>query len=293
MAVKKVYIVSDIEGVAGVVFYEHRHPGMSRLNYEVLNRNRLLLTGEVNAAAEGAFRAGAESVLVHDHHGAGYNIMPELIDSRAELIHGRNAQGLAAGLFHPDLDETFDALVLVGMHAKAGTEGGATPHSLIHVKTKKGGEYRLSEASNSMAYAGSFGVPAAFISGDLATVEDAAVHCPEMVKNAAKKHYASQLARTVSPEISRERIRSGVRRSLENISRMKPFVIEGPCVIQVSDRNPEAKWPGNPQEFEDFRIALLNTLNSLPWYKPVEKIDDGWRFPDRTAPSPMPNDEWN
>ena len=42
-----------------MVFYEHRHPGMSLLNHELLKRNRLLMTEEVNAAVRGSFDAGA------------------------------------------------------------------------------------------------------------------------------------------------------------------------------------------------------------------------------------------
>ena len=89
-----VYIVADVEGVAGVVFYEHRHLQMSMLNYEVLHRNRVLLTEEVNAAARGAFDAGADSVVVHDHHGFGYTILPDLIDKRLELIQIGVKKGL-------------------------------------------------------------------------------------------------------------------------------------------------------------------------------------------------------
>lgn len=293
MAVKSVYIICDIEGAAGVVFYEHRHPEMSLLNYDLLKRNRLLMTGEVNAAVRGALSAGAESVIIHDHHGAGYNILPELFDPRAELIHGRNEQGYSSGLFHPDLDESIDALIVLGMHSKAGTRQGGTPHSMIHVRTEAGKEYKLSEASNSMAYAGSFGVPPVYISGDSACVEDALEHCPRMGSNVTKKHYASQLARTVSPEVSRKRIQEGSAEALKSISKMEPFVIEGACTVQVSDRNPEARWPENPERYPDFRTALVNTMTALPWYKPVTEIDDGWRYPDRTRPSETPGDKWN
>jgi D-amino peptidase len=293
VAVKKVYIVCDIEGVAGVVFYEHRHSGMTPLNYEILKRNRVLMTEEANAAVRGSFNAGAEVVLVHDHHGAGYNILPELLQPRAELIHGRNEQGYSFGLFHPGLDESFDALIVLGMHAKAGTVNGCTPHSMIHVSTEAGEEYKLSEAANSMAWAGGFKVPSVFISGDRAAVEDARRHCPGMGYNISKTHYASQLARTVSPETSRSGIESGVKESLKNISAVEPFVIEGPCRVQVSDRNPEARWPEKPEEHPDFQTALIKTMTSLPWYKPVSEIDDGWRYPDRTHPSPMPGDKWN
>ncbi len=288
-----VYIVADVEGVAGVVFYEHRHREMSRLNYAVLHRNRELLTAEVNAAARGAFAGGAKTVVVHDHHGPGYTILPDLIDKRLELIHGRPEQYMSLGVQHPDLDDSIDALVLLGMHAKAGTQDGCTPHSLICVSDGEGKSHELSEATMSMAYAGAYGVPTVFLAGDRATVEDALKLVPNMEHVKTKSHYASQLARTKSPLLVRELIEAGVKKGLERRAEIKPFVIPGPCTVQVADRNPAVRWPEKPNQREDFVAALGDTLMNVPWYNKVEKIDDGWRYPDRMQPSEMPNDRWN
>ncbi|MBC8443191.1 M55 family metallopeptidase [PVC group bacterium] len=288
-----VYIVADIEGIAGMVFYEHRHRDMTPLSYELLHRNRVLLTEEVNAAARGAFDAGAESVVVHDHHGQGYTILPELMDKRLELIHGRPEQYLTLGVHHPDLNESIDALILIGMHAKAGTTDGCTPHSLICVTDGEGKRHELSEATMSMAYAGTYGVPCVFIAGDRATVDDALGLVPSLERVETKSHYASQVARTKSPTLVRELIEAGVRRGVERRSEIQPFVIPGPCTIQIADRNPAARWPESPNTRKDFATALCDTLQNVPWYKPVEAIDDGWRYPDRITPSEMPNDRWN
>ena len=288
-----VYMVTDIEGVAGVVFYEHRHAQMSLLNHDLLHRNRLLLTEEVNSAVRGALEAGADSVVIHDHHGGGYNIFPEALHPDAELIHGRNEHTLALGSRHPDLDESVDALVLLGMHAKAGTVAGCTPHSLICVHDGQGRDHELSEATMSMACAGDLGVPCVFIAGDRATVEDALALVPQMSHVMTKRHYASQLARTRSPVRSRELIQAGVREGLAGREAIAPFRIPGPCTVRVADRNPNVRWPEHPNARASFTEALNDTLCNVPWYKPVTKIDDGWRWPDRTTPSQTPNDVWN
>lgn len=289
MKYKNVYVVVDIEGVAGLVFYEYRNQDMSMLNYELLHRNRVLMTEEVNAAARGAFEAGAEKVVVLDHHGAGYNIMPELIDERIELIHGRSEQHFSMGLHHPDIEEA-DALILLGMHAKAGTVNGCTPHSLLYTETNEGKVYKLSEASMSMALAGDCGIPCLFIAGDKATVEDTLELVPDMKYVITKKHYASQVARTISPVLSRKLIQAGVRDALKN-SKVKPFMIKGPCTVRIGDRNPDVLWPEKPVKCKTFTDALTSTLRNVPWYKPIDKIDDGWRYPDRTHP--VPDTEWN
>ena len=287
---KNIYIVADVEGVAGLVFYEYWDKEMSLLNHELLRRNRVLLTEEVNAAARGAFAAGAEKVVVHDHHGAGYTIIPELMDERLELIHGRGEQHLFLGTSHPDLDQGFDALLLIGMHAKAGTAEGCTPHSYIQVETATGQTYALSEATMSMAIAGDCGIPCAFIAGDRATVEDALSLCPGMHSLATKKNYASQLTRTISPILSRKLIESGVEAALRQDG-LQPFKITGPCKVRIGDRNPQVLWPEKPETCASFSEALIATLRNVPWYKPVSEIDDGWRFPDRRQVTPPT--QWN
>ena len=62
----KVYIVTNLEGVAGVVHSSQVQPGSPF--YEEARR---LLTGEVNAAIAGALRGGATEVVVNDGMGAG------------------------------------------------------------------------------------------------------------------------------------------------------------------------------------------------------------------------------
>ncbi len=287
---KNIYLVADVEGVAGLAFYEYWDKEMSPLNHELLRRNRVLLTEEVNAAARGAFAAGAESVVVHDHHGCGYTIIPELMDERLELIHGRNEQNIFLGATHPDLDQGFDALLLLGMHAKAGTLDGCTPHSYIQVETASGQTYALSEATMSMAVAGDYGIPCAFIAGDRATVEDALEAAPTMQSLITKKNYASQLTRTISPLRSRKLIEERVEKALRQ-GGMQPFKIAGPCTVRIGDRNPQVLWPEKPKLGASFSEALISTLQNVPWYLPICGIDDGWRFPDRRQT--VPPSQWN
>ena len=66
----KVFIISDIEGVAGIVKGEQTSPpphGDSTL----FNEGRKLYTEEINAAVRGAKAAGATEIVAMDCHGAG------------------------------------------------------------------------------------------------------------------------------------------------------------------------------------------------------------------------------
>ena len=86
----RVYIQTDIEGVAGFCFQENRaNPGIECVQHRY--RMYKLLTDEVNAAAKAAFDEGADEVFINDNHGRGYNILFEDLDERCQIIHGRNS----------------------------------------------------------------------------------------------------------------------------------------------------------------------------------------------------------
>ena len=64
---RSVYMMTDLEGVAGVVSFEDQAFASGRY-YDQAKR---LVTAEVNAAVEGLLDAGIEDVLICDGHGAG------------------------------------------------------------------------------------------------------------------------------------------------------------------------------------------------------------------------------
>jgi D-amino peptidase len=77
---------------------------------------------DANAAIRGAFEGGATDVLVNDSHGSQRNLLPEDLDPRARLIsHTFKRHGMMEGL-----DETFDAIIFVGYHAKADAPRGSS-----------------------------------------------------------------------------------------------------------------------------------------------------------------------
>ena len=68
----RVFISCDIEGISGVVAAIQTSP-----EGKDYGRARELMTGEVNAAIAGAFKAGATEVVVNDSHGPMTNILIE------------------------------------------------------------------------------------------------------------------------------------------------------------------------------------------------------------------------
>ena len=272
----KVYIQTDIEGVAGFVFFENRKDA-SLENHAHRMRMRRLLTGEVNAAVRASFDAGADEVLVNDSHGSGYSIIFEDLDPRCEIIHGRNCSGPH---WLPELDDSVSALVLVGMHAMGGTEGAILPHSKWVVN---GGELYLSEATMACAIAGCHGIPAVFISGDQHIVGEARGKIPAIGAAVVKKALGAYVARSVIPAKARELIHAGVKEALGRKDTIAPFGVKGPIRLNLLEgeghRPPFKLILEKDAEGADIEEAFLTALRLLPWCKLDVNLPDGFEYP--------------
>src|SRR5439155_15493344 len=81
----RIFVVTDMEGVGGVNSADEQLlPGQRRYD-----ESRRLLTGELNAAIEGALAAGATEVVVWDGHDGSRTLSIEEVDPRARLLQGR------------------------------------------------------------------------------------------------------------------------------------------------------------------------------------------------------------
>jgi D-amino peptidase len=159
---KKVFICADMEGISGV-----SGPEQTGANGAEYGRARKLMAEDVNAAIRGAVEGGATTVVVIDSHGSGRNILREDLEPPATLIsYNFRRYGMMEGL-----DETFDAVLFVGNHAKAGSPVGVFAHTQngnirdVHVNGKSVGEGGI----NSMLAAW-FGVPVVMVTGDQVAV---------------------------------------------------------------------------------------------------------------------------
>jgi D-amino peptidase len=219
----KVFISVDIEGVAGVVVPEQGQPG--NLEYEECRR---LMTEEANAAIAGAFDGGAVEVLVNDSHGPMVNLLPELLDPRAELIRGQ----LKPGSMFAGLDDTYSGAMCVGYHAAAGDHGVlAHTYSTRDFTGVRLNGMAASEAMFFGAYAGAMGVPVILFSGD----DVAAASCGGLFPGAevvrVKTALGQRAARALSPLEARKRIRAGAERAVRAAGTIKPYRVVEPCDV--------------------------------------------------------------
>jgi D-amino peptidase len=272
----KIYINTDIEGVAGWVFYGSFSNDLVNVNH--LARMNRLLTNEVNAAVKACFESGADEVYVNDNHGSSFNIIFEDLDPRCRIIHGRSGYFPA---WLPLLDESFDAVIGIGMHAMAGTPGAVCPHSYWHVTLGNGDKIALSECSMFAALAGEMGVPLVAISGDDKIAAEINAKIPGCETAVVKEGFAAQNACSLIPSRACEVIAEKVKAGLAKLDTIKPFKLAGPYKLNVSNRDPEKKELEQDTEGDDLWALMHDTCLIFGNKWGDQSIDDGsWRYPN-------------
>lgn len=220
----KVFISADMEGISGVVASPQTGP--EGQEYE---RARRLMTGEVNAAVEGALVAGATEVLVNDAHGSMRNILIEDLHPAARLVSGSpKPLSMMQGI-----DEGFDAAFFVGYHAQAGTAHSVLDHTYAGIVYQVCLDGRpMGETGLNAALAGYFGVPVVLLTGDRLLVEEGqALLGPGVRGVAVKESYSRVAAKCLSPSVARERIHAAAEEALR--TRVAPFRLAPPITLTV------------------------------------------------------------
>ena len=258
----KVFISVDMEGLAGVVSgSEVAANGADYAHF------RTIMAGETNAAVDGAFRAGATDVLVRDSHGAKQNLLPGDVDSRARLLRG---QSVGPKNMMEGIDKTFDAVVFIGYHAKAGTPNAILEHtSTGNVVDFSVNGVSLPEGGYNAITAGLAGVPVVFAAGDRALV-DQLRGLLGPIEGVAVKEEIGDAVISLSPAKAQEEIRKGVETAVRGRAKFKPFVMPGPYTMVLKVKQERPLYKGAERvgagEFRfsspDF-LEVLNAFNAM------------------------------
>ncbi len=235
--IKSVYVFTDLEGVAGVDDWDPRNRDYGAEAKGVAERAEMqrLLTGEVNAAAEGLFAAGVEEVLVVDGHGAGRTILVE------ELIPGvQIGRGLERPSWLVGIAPRYDALVQVGMHAMAGTPNACLAHTQSRGYTYRINGREFGEMEQAALLAGELGIPWIFTSGDAHACREAERWVPGMVTAPVKRGLSLTCAIHLAPADARALIRERVQEAAAKAGEIRPLALERPYVMEIEREEP---WP--------------------------------------------------
>ncbi len=121
----KVMVLFDMEGVSGATQFEHT----SYAHAKEYTAGRQSLTADVNAAVAGVKAAGATEIVIVDGHGSGNSAGPDVLEDQllppAKVMY-RDAP---FDIYMDSYDQSFDAIVAVGMHAGAGNRQGFLSHT--------------------------------------------------------------------------------------------------------------------------------------------------------------------
>jgi D-amino peptidase len=233
----KVFISVDMEGIAGVV--TSAECSSSGPDYGYFRR---IMSHEANAAVLGAFDAGATEVVVRDSHGSARNILPDLLDPRARLI--RDWSGGPMGMME-GIDDSFDAVVFIGYHARAGTPDAIIDHtSSGNVVDFAINGQSLPESGYNALMAGSYGVPVVFVGGDQAVV-DQVEELFGQVGTFATKQGIGAASLGLHPEAAQKGIRAGVAEAVRNRDRYRPFTMAKPYTLVLKLKSETSVYNGS------------------------------------------------
>ena len=225
----RVLIMSDMEGVSGIVDWAQVNGGASR--YE---EGRRRYTEEINAAVRGARRAGATEIVAVDCHGAGgpwqfNSLIPELLDPGCEWVAHHTWTG-----YTEFLEQGCDAALFVGMHAKAGTERGVLSHTVSseawHNLWFNG--VLVGEPGINAALCGACGCPVLLATGDEATCDEARqLLGADLTTVPVKRGLTRFSARQIPPLRARQMIEDGAYAALQNLKAVAPYAPGKPSEV--------------------------------------------------------------
>ena len=203
----KIYISADMEGITGVTHWDEVDHNKS--SYGQFQKQMSL---EVAAACEGALEAGAKEIWVKDAHYSGRNILAEILPKGVKLIRGWSG--------HPysmvqELDDSFDALMMVGYHSRAGQGGNPLAHTLSSSKLDSItiNDRQTSEFFLHGNIAAKHGVPLVFLSGDVGLCEEVLEVSPGTTTVATMVGVGDSTI-SIQPQESLEAIKTKVKSAL-------------------------------------------------------------------------------
>jgi len=220
----KIYISADLEGAAGVWQPEQGSKGTRE--YEEARR---LLTGDVCAAVEGARQGGADEIIVADMHGGSGHLLLEQLPGGVRVL-----EGVPHAPRFPFLDESVDAMFLVGYHAMAGTPGAV----LIHTMTGAWREFRvngrpLGEVGIDAGIAGCVEVPVVLVSGDDKVCAEARALLGDIEAAEVKQGIGPTRALLLSPPDAQALIRQRAAAAVAKAGKIKPLSLGSPVEIEI------------------------------------------------------------
>jgi D-amino peptidase len=236
-AAVRIFIISDMEGVAGITNWDQTTGGKS-----LYEEGRKLYTEEINAAVRGARAAGATEIVVMDCHGAGEgwsfnSLIPDQLDPDCEFVVQHEWTEYTGVL-----EQGCDAALFIGMHAMVGTPDGVMCHTVSGTKWTNlwFNDVLVGESGINAALCGHWGCPVLLVTGDQAACREGRALLGDGLTTVQVKEGLGRFsARHVTPIRARQMIESGATAALANLEAVKQYVPASPVEIKVEVATPD------------------------------------------------------
>jgi D-amino peptidase len=224
----KLYISSDMEGVAGICGWQQVDARTPHPDYAIYRR---YYTQEVTSAIEGARAAGVTNVLVNDSHGPMRNLLLNELPSGVRVIFGaRKPFSMVQGA-----DAEFRGAFFIGYHGAAGDANAVlchtyTPTVIYNVRVNG---IRCGEATLNAALLGYCNVPLLLVTGDRTTVMGVQEQMPWVHGVVVKESIGNFAANSMVPAAAQRAIRREAEAAVAQAAGAKLFTFEPPIALEV------------------------------------------------------------
>jgi len=237
-------IFCDMEGISGIVFKSFVTNDSDRYA-----EGQRYLMGDLNACIQGCIEGGAGRITVQDIHSQCNNVLWGELHEGAECILGNppRFEGI----------EAYDGLILLGYHAKAGTQRAILAHTSSHswkncwINGQTVGEVALDGGR-----AGEHGVPVIMVSGDDKLCSEAKSLMDHLVTVEVKTGAAFEAGTLLPRPVAHRRIQEGAAEAVRRLRKSKPnpFVMASPVTLRLE----QVERP-NPPRNRHVKIIDANT----------------------------------
>lgn len=259
----RILVLHDMEGLSG-----QSDPSTFDFGTPTYPRGQEMLVADVNAVIEGLFAGGATVVEVVDGHGSG-NPDPDI---RADLLDRRATQVLRDSSFDTYFDlvtpGAYDAVAVVGMHAKTGSGGFASHTWTLGIGLAVDGQFITETELVGLSW-GRVDVPVIFGSGDDRLAADLAT-MPWIEFVTVKTAVGADSAVTRPVAEARAELTSRAQAAVENLRAGRAMAMRPPAPLRVGVR---AVPPANLAPLEG--LPGLTFADSTATY-PVDSIRPGY-----------------
>jgi D-amino peptidase len=227
-----VYISADMEGLAGV-----GTAAMTNGNGKDYGVGRRMMTAELNAVVRGIRTAADQRgirnvrIVINDSHGDHANALIEDLAEGVEYVQGSlKPLGMVA-----ELDESFDAAMYIGYHARASTMGfiAHTGSGLVRDMSING--VPSGEGEMNAAFAGAMGVPVVLVAGDEAYVAQARATYASTAESVVTKSAVTAQSAHLRPVAEvHEELTQRAHDAMMNLSGREPWIVSFPWTVEMS-----------------------------------------------------------